>query len=327
MRNTPSSGFSRENARTHVNKVQREFVQHFEDFGCLRENPVKISSGIDPTVRFIGSHISVLKPYLADKPLPDKGVVILQDCVRTRNLKRMGDESFFPKWGSFFPSLGGLVPYRHLASVSEATVSFFTDRLRCDRQDLILRVNTADNDLTDVCHTLMLAANIEIDAMPEGYYRHKVGMDNVKGRNFNLAFKNRQTGTLEDVGNVIVLEKDSKPHTVEIAIGATTTLKEIHFLDHILDCHPLILPKADFGASGLKRQMEDAIITSLALIREGLEPSNKDNRCRILKKYTESLNDMRLKTGMERDQLIASIEDYEEKEYGNITGSVSKLVI
>ena len=323
----PSDRFNRADGRKYISAAQETFLTHFKGFGCTEVPSVAITSGIDPTVRFIGSHISVLKPYLTEeKILPEKGVVILQDCVRTRNVKRLGERDFNPKWGSFFPSLGALVPYAHLQGVSEHMLSFFHDKLSCGKDDIVLRVNNADADLTQVCQAIIAPENIEYDAMPLTYYRHKIGMDNVKGRNFNMAFKDQKTGALEDVGNVIVLEKDGLPQSVEIAIGSTTTLKQIYSLDHILDCHSLILPETQLVEPGLKRQLEDTIITSTALVREGLIPSNKDNRSRLLKTYVDTLNEISATFGMDRYALVDAIDRYEETHYSNVTGASIKLV-
>jgi len=44
---------------------------------------VKISSGIDHSVRLIGSHISVLKPYFLEGVIPERGLYMIQPCIRT----------------------------------------------------------------------------------------------------------------------------------------------------------------------------------------------------------------------------------------------------
>lgn len=323
----PSGKFDRLEGRNYISALQKVFLTHFYSFGCIEVPPVSITSGIDSTVRFIGSHISVLKPYLTGKKmLPKRGVAILQDCVRTQNAKRLGESDFCPKWGSFFPSLGVLVPYKYFQEISAHVLGFLRDKLLCNKDNIVLRVNNADADLVQVCKTISAPNNIELDARPLTYYRHSLGMNNVKGRNFNLAFKDMKTGGLEDVGNVIVLEKNGTPHSVEVAIGSTTILKELYSLDHILDCHPLKLPTQP-GEIGLIRQLEDTVITSIAITREGLLPSNKSNCSRLLKIYVAKLKEIAIKLQLNHSDLVSSMNNYEKANYGFETGASSRLDI
>jgi alanyl-tRNA synthetase len=101
--------FSPEEAKDHVESLVSDFKDHYDSLGYTEVPSVKITSGIDPTVRFIGSHISVFKPYLDEDRVPSSGVYTRQDCLRTRNVEKLLDDSYFPNWGSYFSSIGGIV--------------------------------------------------------------------------------------------------------------------------------------------------------------------------------------------------------------------------
>ena len=79
--------FNRKESHFHMQNMIDGFLNYFQEHSCIKHEPVKISSGIDPSVRFIGSHISVLKPYFLNDNIPTGGYVMSQPCIRTRNLK------------------------------------------------------------------------------------------------------------------------------------------------------------------------------------------------------------------------------------------------
>ena len=60
----------REHGREAVESLKEDFSSFYNAHGYEEHEPVLISSGIDPTVRFVGSHISVFKPYLLSDTVP-----------------------------------------------------------------------------------------------------------------------------------------------------------------------------------------------------------------------------------------------------------------
>lgn len=319
VKSDQSHGFERTQARAYSLQAQSFFVEHFSNLGCTLVEPQKISSGIDPTVRFIGSHISVLKPYFSEKTLPGNGVICLQDCIRTRNANRIGNISFNPFWGSFFQSLGALFPASKLSEATAAIATYITQKMGCDSERLFVRVSASDKDLSNVCNEIFQTKQIEMDTHQPSYYRHTIGHKNIQGRNFNLAIRHPTHNEALDIGNIILLETlDGKPHSVEIAIGTSTMLTPLFGLDHVLDCHPLeTLSTIDKQKNGARRQLEDIIVTSTALYREGMRPSNKDTRSRIFKKYTSATARLCNVCGVDEAKLFAMTNAYQTKQYND----------
>ena len=56
--------FKRETSSEHMKNIINSFLNYFMDLSYQLHEPVKIHSGFDPSVHYIGSHISVLKNYL-----------------------------------------------------------------------------------------------------------------------------------------------------------------------------------------------------------------------------------------------------------------------
>jgi hypothetical protein len=275
---------SRIDAYRFTKEIRSGFLTLFKNFGYLEQQPVKISSGVDPTVRLIGSHISVLKPILlGETTIPGNGIVIAQDCIRTHNLANLGKREVVSKWGSFFQSLGTLTLYASMHESFLHAIQFFTQVLACKSKDLLVRVSAEDRDLLEVAVSHMLPSQIEIDTRSPSYYRHSIGHNEITGRNLNFALRSQGLDTYEDVGNFIILERCGNPQWIEVAMGVSTIAKQKYGLLHVLDCHPV--RTVNSSEDWARRQFEDIIITSVALLHEGLRPSNRDNRTRILKSY------------------------------------------
>lgn len=303
-----------------------ELIRQFKDYynsRNYREHPsVKVSSGIDPTVRFIGSHISVFKPYLAKRDVPSQGFYIVQHCIRTRNLKQILDASFDPKWGSYFVSMGTLLPPGSLETVCSDALSFLNG-MGIPITEIRARVSEEDGDLLGMCEKYFSADRIEKDTFPRRYYQHEIGMPGVRGRNFNIALQDCK-GVVADVGNVIVLQQGAEPIGVELALGVSTMQKQVYGLDHVMDCYSVhSLHCAD---AALERKIKDLLIISLILYVEGLRPSALHNRNRLLKKYLTSLNTLRKRANLGIDELKESLRSVDLWDVPNTDGKAIEMI-
>lgn len=295
-----------------VRRVTNSFMAQFLTAKYTEIPSVAISSGIDSTVGLVGSHISVFKKLFSN--LPDEGIFMNQDCMRTYNLKPSLDDSKPITWGSHFPSIGAMVKYNNLDKVVGDTMCFLSDELNIPEKDIRLIVQSTDSDLLSICQKV--TTNIEIDTKPNSYYRHTIGMDGILGRNFNVAIKNPATTEYSDVGNVIILETEdgSNKIGVEVALGVTTILKQIKNLPHILDNYP-IEASSNVNNEVSLRKLEDAIISSVALMKEGLRPLGTRQNDKMLKKYLKSLlyHSINLDLGIEEIEEI--IKNYITRQY------------
>lgn len=318
-----SPKLSHEAVREKVTSLSIGFKNHYSSLKYIEEPSVKICSGIDPTVRFVGSHISVLKPYLSTETIPEKGIFIVQNCLRTRNVDKLLDDNFSPNWGSYFSSLGALTRPEKLDETCNHVFDFFEKKLNIPTKDILVRVSSSDADLLNVCKNRK-GLQLEIDSKKPEYYKHKIGMDSVSGRNFNIALKDKNGQNFSDVGNIILLETAKKQLAVETALGSSTILKQLLGLSHVQDCTPV--GGLDIENEAIKRKFEDAIITSTVLFSEGLRPFGQHNRNRILRQYIRSMSYFRGKAQMSTDVLSKLILDFEKKEL-NMTESVANTIV
>lgn len=258
----------------------------FPELAYVQIATVPISSGVDPTVRFVGSHISVLKPYVVQAlTLPQPGVFMLQQCVRTHNLASVFDNNHVPRWGSTFPSLGVVAHPAHLEQLQVHARRFFERALGAFGDEILLRISSADEDLLEAARTWD-GSTIEVDTRHAGYYRHQLGLDGVAGRSFNIALRHGTSDLFDDVGNVILIEADREPRGIELALGVTTMFRQRSAASHVLDLSPAHGLFA--GPEVAVRKLEDAIMTSIVLYRDGVRPTS-DNRGRLLRAYLRSM--------------------------------------
>lgn len=318
--------FSPEEAKEYVESLINDFKDHYASFGYQEIPPVQITSGIDPTVRFIGSHISVFKRYLAEDSVPTPGVYMRQDCLRTRNVEKLLDDDYSPNWGSYFSSIGALSAPERLKEVCDEVSDFLEKKLLIAPENILIRISSTDSDLLDATKEHYGESRMEVDSKKIEYYRHKIGMEGIRGRNFNIALRNPDTEGFADIGNIIILEKDEKRLGIEIALGTSTILKQLHGLDHVQDCTPVIGLETIENQT-IRRKFEDAIITSTVLYQEGLRPFGQHNRNRILKQYIRSLSYFRAKSGINTDQLQQIISDFETRELQSSTEVLSAETI
>jgi len=318
--------FSPEKAKEYVDDLTSKFKDFYSSIGYNEEPSVQISSGIDPTVRFIGSHISVFKHYLIGDNVINPGVFMEQPCIRTRNADKLLDDSFSPQWGSYFLSIGTLASPDRLKEACNEAFDFFERKLGIARENLLIRINSADEDLMETCRERCDNDNLEIDTQKPEYYRHKIGEKGITGRNFNIALRNPNGAGFADVGNIIVLENSEKKLGIETALGTSVILKQLYGLDHVQDCNPVIgLEK--IKDQMMRRKFEDSIITSTILLSEGLRPFGGSARNRLLKKYMNSLIYFKDKSGLDMHELQTIISEFEKKEIVDSDKSISNYMI
>jgi len=315
--------FASSTAKKHVEMLIKSFRKYYSRLGYKEKSSVLISSGVDPTVRFIGSHISVFKPYLINGEISYPGIYMRQDCIRARNVDYLFEDDYCPAWGSYFPSIGVLSSSERLNEACEDILGFLKGELEISSDNIMIRANSLDGDLICACNHCCEFK--EINSRDIEYYRHKMGMQGVWGRNCNIALKNSNGNGFSDIGNIIIIENKEKIMGIEIALGSTVILKQLYGLDHVQDCTPV--PGLNLRDDNIRRKFEDSIITSTVLFREGLKPFDRDSRSRTLKQYILSLSYFRAKSRLNLGELFKIISDFEEREFPGSIQHVSGIII
>lgn len=303
-----------------IEKLKNSFSSFFSNLGYEKISSVKISSDIDPSVRFIGSHISVMKPWILKRNIPEKGIMMTQNCLRTKGLDALFDDSI-SEYGSFFTSIGTLSNPDDLKKVC-INLILFLQNLGLSLEDIQININSQDKDLLSACESLDVVLNK--DTKPDSYYKHNIGLESITGRNFNFSVRNKKTGIFSDVGNVILLEDIAGAIAVEVAIGTSVLTKQIDGLDRVQDSYPV--RGLEEVENSIRYKLEDSILVSLVLLNEGLRPFGSDNKNRILKKYVKALLFLSVKARIDSDIIRNIIKDFESKLLEDDSGKNTEML-
>lgn len=319
---TMSKGFN----QGELSRVTTEFTQQFEAAGYQVEIPVGIASGIDPSVRLIGAPISVLKPYLTQSETLENGIYIVQNCIRTHNLRTLLELDKPQEYGSFFTGLGALAVASETPALFQETSNLLFDRLKIDPNDAFVSVCSMDGDFVDAASQNGVY-EVRPDVMKAPYYRHEYGVEGVFGRNSSYWVKNSVSGEFEDIGNVIIIEnEDGDSLGVEFAFGDTTLVKQMQGLEHVTDAYRLRLSDSKIPKN-IRIRLEDCIVTSMALASENLQPGARNNQTRILRSYIKGLSLFRRLADLDSDTLGTKLEEYEEGYFPFNAKNSGKLVL
>lgn len=300
-----------------LDMISNSFSTFFFNCGYFKKHSVPIISGCDPTVTFVGSGISVLKPLLRAETFSYPGVFVKQKAIRTHPLKNITrlEEGVF---GSFFEAFCVLTHYERLEILMQELMTFLVDRLRVPPSSVVFRVSSADLDLLSVVNNLKYNLVIQIDTEEEKYYRHKYGMDEegVCGRNLNFTLQNSSALGL-DVGNIIVIERNKSPIAVELAFGCQTMAMVLYGIqksiqaNYIADLMPLdTVPQ---------RKLADAIVVTSNLEYEGINLCKNRFPVYLYRKYLRGLEYWKECLGIDDNQLHELKTSYLNLEYNKNT--------
>jgi hypothetical protein len=295
---------------TDLQAIRAQFMTCFGNYGFIEVPSVKISSKADPSTTYIGSGISTLKKYILSQ-IPSSGIMVDQPSMRFRELKKLFDPMYLSQYGAFFNNMGLITPSQDIDTLCEQLHSYFTDYLEIPEESLVARVSSKDAELLKTAKKRF--QNLEIDSMPDRYYRHVIGIEGYTGMNFNVAIQNKTTGKLEDTGNLLVFQKDGEHAFLEIGLGDTVIQKPLMGYEHVLDCYHVTSPQKLNKIQRLN--YINSIIVSTVLYREGLEASSRDTQRQILQKYVKYLSALHLHNLVTYEDIEESISSFERNYY------------
>ncbi len=218
------------NINEYLDFVEERFRKCFNDKEYIAAEPVPITSKVDPTVDFIGSKISPLKHYIIDNNIPEKGVSLIQNCMKLRALKNLKD--FTPQtFGSCYRGMGTLTKYNLKKVVNDTFDYFLNDEyLGMNPHDLSIRINSSDKDLLESIENIDSRVNREFNTEEEINYKHVYGMkeQQITGRNFNIAVRKKGTDIFFDCAAIIIMESPYKKLAIDMGIG-NSSLAMCHY--------------------------------------------------------------------------------------------------
>ncbi|MBH1891836.1 hypothetical protein I5T97_08290 [Serratia marcescens] len=294
-------------------RVKQAFTSAFTAAGFAFHPPDALIPSHDKSTLFTGSTISTFKPYLlkhAEYAL--KPMFTVQDCLRTQNNHALQQANSYPKWSSLFCSVGAIGRYQDRFLITQALHDFMTQLELTAPDRLRINISSQDHDLIEMLTAEGLSPYLHFDSHSPAYYRHKFGMDDVTGRNCNLAVS-CDGGAFMDIGNLIVIETPQVPLAIEAAFGVETIITRLHGLSSSILALSAAPRFSHFSAEEL--YIIDALIACVAIMSLDIRPI-ADNRGRVLRRYLQGLNRLRLNVAMSLDFIVDVAREFEASHYG-----------
>lgn len=300
--------------RQKLDSIIEAFFAACQRVGCSeRLTSIRSSSGFDPSVRFIGSHISVFLPLMYKNQIPSHGIAMWQDCIRTRSLQSMlKTDRLDSLWGSYFIALGALFPDTQDKQACLLLQSCLEDYLHIPSSHIEVSYLENDTRLAKLATKYLGGWRHRKDTESQPY-RHKVGISSIKGENLNIAIS--QNGIyFEPIANIIIYKNGDQPCGIEVALGTSTIVKVLYHLDHVVDTFPF--PQLEKVAPDSSIHCwKDSAATSLQLLREGLAIKGQHNRHRIFRKYLTLFHNSQVTKALKKSKIQEYLEVYLQNYY------------
>jgi hypothetical protein len=299
-----------------IDKLNYEYSKYFSGLGYKKNESVKITSGVDESVVFIGSTISVLKSKLLQDKISYNGDYLIQRSIRTRGLKR----ELIPEkneWSSYFDATGILVKYTDLDKLIYDIMEFLNKILNIKYEDILIRISKLDIDLNRGLLNINSNINVEYNTREESYYKHKYGLDiyDIYGRNFNIAIKDNISKQYKDIGNIIIIESQKKEYGVECAIGLNALIMRKLGIDNSIDSSSVVDVYKPSQLEDYKFLDCLAVVSHLAY--ENVLNIKKRSSEYLYKKYLRNLLFWAEKKEISNKELLYLIKSYLLIEYNN----------
>ena len=161
-------------------------------------------------------------------------------------------------------------------------VKYFTDTIG------LLELHTWHRD--DELHAIISRSNqyaipVIPDHASEDKYRHHYGNDSMRGRNFNIMFRDAYGCKLE-LANFIVVDCENGQSGYEIAMGSNMVAQALLGVEHILDT------TSTRHLNGSKATgdhvLRDSLLVCCSLLAENIEPSSMHAQNITLRTYLKS---------------------------------------
>lgn len=298
--------------------ITLDFVNFFKNKLYKILDQVNINSWIDKSVYLIGSPISVMKPYIVNKNIPNNWIAMSQLSIRTHNTKSLLDENSKIKYWSVFTWLSTLTNYNKKENTINDLFEFLGNKLNISGNDIKINISSKDEDLVNLLLFIDKDIILDFDTKQENYYKHKYWLWDIVWRNFNIALKSKKTKEYNDVWNFIIIENWNDKYWIEVAFGSSTIMKEMYGLDNVLEASLInsIFPNEN---NTIRMKFQDSVISAILLFKSWIIANSSNTKWRILKtymnwiiKYSELLN-------ISNVDLFEIMKKYELLEYWEIS--------
>ncbi|OYQ77500.1 hypothetical protein B9T11_10095 [Wohlfahrtiimonas chitiniclastica] len=222
----------------------------------------------DPTLLFANSTIAGFKNTVISKSLTENPIYIVQECIRTNNLKIYSKPNEKLEYMSIFSQLGLLGNEKSLSHIIKFIKSFFFEYLQVPISNFKIRTfndiewnNSIENEFsTDA---------IELNSREKSYYQWSYGVDSLSGIGVTIAIYNDKLQKFQDIGNIIQLIFNGETVGFEFGFGLETLLARLNSFESPFE---FIIKEMtnDYLHVPTNRKLLDSLMLSMYLLHLGV---------------------------------------------------------
>lgn len=299
----------------YLDFVEEKFVECFSDKGYIQEKSVNITSGVDPTIDFIGSKISPLKKYVLSGTIGSKGRFMIQNSMKLKSLKTLKNTEP-TKFGSYYKCMGTLTE-PNLEKVVYDTFDCLTNSnyFNIPFRDICIRISSEDEDLLRAIEIVDESIVREIDTVEKRHYRHKYGLDEqmITGRDFNIGIRVKDTDKFFNCGTFVVMETPEKKLAIDMGLGNCSLCMCKFGLDSTVASSRMgDIIKID---SIEKMKFADSLIAVATLLKEDILNNPSKHYKKKFRQFNNCLKYWNQMFGFSDEQLFEMINQYLSAEY------------
>jgi hypothetical protein len=280
--------------------LESKFEYFYQDLGYRIAPPVAIYPSSDRTTMFVGSTISALRNELGNETSLNRGVCIVQPCLRTQTKKYLYDDGQLSEYNSFFHQAGVLISAGNYERVCEESVLFLTREMNIDPGSLQIQVPSQFPEVGEFW-SKKYPHNTVVDAHSEQYYQWTYGEKGITGLGVTFSVRSREISEFRDIGNVIAIYNDGKEIAIEWGFGIETLLSRIHGLSKP-QATSRICDFVQF-VPGMQEKLLDTLVTSIEMIKSGVTPDRSGGAKQILKTYLKAIHYLSRRAGIDYETI------------------------
>lgn len=299
----------------YLDFVENKFETFFKENHYQKEEPVNITSQVDPTVDFVGSKISPLKHYVLEDSIGESGRFLIQNCMKLKSMKYLKTE--IPQvFGSYYKCMGTLTEPKPEKMVADL-FAFLTGKeyLGILPQDICIRINSADTDLVHAIAGVDPRIVRYVNTVEEKHYRHKYGMKDplITGRDFNVGIRKRGTGDFFNCATLVIMEAEEKKLAIDMGMSNLSLAMCYFGTDSTLECARIADLMPVKSVEEIK--FADALTAVAALLKEDILQHPSKHFQKKFRQYMHALALWKNRLGYSEEAVTTLICEYLEKEY------------
>lgn len=247
--------------------VLDNFCSTAQLFGMGQGVPAKLLID-DKTLFFANSTIAGFKDAILSEAFPKKPIYIIQECIRSNNLKIYDDSNEDLEYMSVFSQLGLLGDKNSLISILGFIKTFFVECLMVPESVLKIRTSSSIEWNSSMENEFALDS-FELNSRDESYYNWSYGIAGLSGRGATIALYNDINGEFQDIGNIIQLNLNNEIVGFEFGFGLETLLARLNFFQS-----PFEYTISEMGCNHSQvptnRKFLDSLMVSVYLLHLGV---------------------------------------------------------